>query len=78
MKYNKEGLRRKLRPVIQVQITTYRDSISKSILQLFSIGGWLPLDKLEDVTEDYLKKFFSNYSFVAIEKFELDLIKKIG
>ena len=61
---------------VQVQLTTYRDSIPKSILQIFVIVDWVPVDNIENITEKHLEDCISTYSAVSPEKYDLALIEE--
>ena len=58
-------------PNVRVQKTTYEDSIEPSILQIFAMGSWVPVDTVVEITVTHLKTCVSCHAKVRPENYDL-------
>lgn len=59
----------------QIQLTTYRDSISKPILRLFVLGDWVAAETVDDITEQQLQECINEKARVKPDDYELGKIE---
>jgi len=58
-------------PNVSVQLTSYKDSIDPSVLQIFAIGDWVPVDKVAEITEQHLKDCIEARAVVKPKDYDL-------
>ena len=60
---------------VQVQLTTYRNSISRAVLEFFVSAGWLKAADAEAVTEEQLKELIERNARIDPADYDLALLE---
>jgi len=74
--YERRIEEKNLEPNFQVQLTTYKDSIESTLLELFALGDWVPVDTVAEITEQHLKDCIAAHAVVDPEEYDLGLIEE--
>lgn len=62
-------------PNVQIQLTTYKDSITPAILEILALGDWVPVDTVELITENNLKDCVLKHTNVDPDDYHFGKLK---
>lgn len=61
---------------VQIPLTTYRDTIEESILELFIIANWAQATSVENVTEDQIRACIEKLARVDEKDYDMGIIEQ--
>ena len=61
----------------EVPLTSYRDSIDESVLDLFVLSSWVDASCIEDITEEQLKAVIKDRSIIPEDDYDLGKIERV-
>ncbi len=66
----------RLPTIVEIPATTLRNSIDEGLLDAFVWSDWVPVDDIEQITEEHLRQCVLSRARVNPEDYDLALIKK--
>ena len=74
--YERQGEEKNADAATKMPLTSYRNSISKAILELFVVAGWVSASRTEEITEQELKECVEMHSKVPPSNYDLAFLER--
>lgn len=75
--YEQKVKEKNMDPEVHISLTSLRNSIPRSILEIFTIREWVTDDTIEAFTENHLSECIKKYSKLQPDDYDLELIEQL-